>query len=150
MTLHRRWADVVLTSCARWEVWQDVLFEKHIVVKRFVSSLWNNLSQNVRIHTFGYVRHRRFRSACAFAQSDQNLPQAHFRQSRMQSFFMLTTKDLIRLRVCTGWFVSSLCACQRVRLFSLRFICDWNHHPTPLFWELNKSPKDRPAPVSSD
>ena len=35
---------------------------------------------------------RRFRSACAFAQSDQNLFLSHFRLPRMHSFFMQTTK----------------------------------------------------------
>ena len=37
-----------------------------------------NLSHNVRKHTF-MCKQRRFRSACAFSQSDQNLHWAHFR-----------------------------------------------------------------------
>ena len=40
---------------------------------------------------------RRFRSACAFVQSDQNPPWAQFGLWRMQIFFMRTTKTLIRL-----------------------------------------------------
>ena len=51
---------------------------------------------------------RRFRSACAFAQTDQKLHQPHFRKPRMQSFFMWTTKTLIRLRGCAGWSESLL------------------------------------------
>ena len=39
---------------------------------------------------------RRFRSACAFAQSDQNLHCAHFWKTRMKRFFTLTTLTLIR------------------------------------------------------
>ena len=51
---------------------------------------------------------RKFRSACAFAQSDQNPHWAHFGWILMQSFFMRTTKTLIRLGGCAGWSESPL------------------------------------------
>ena len=38
----------------------------------------------------------------------------------MQNFFMRTTKTLIRLRGCTGWFESSLGAHKKVRILILR------------------------------
>ena len=60
---------------------------------------------------------RRFRSACAFAQSDQNLHWAHFGLTRMWSFFLLKTKALISLRDCAGWFESSLGAHVRRYVF---------------------------------
>ena len=41
---------------------------------------------------------QRFRLACTFMQSDQNLHCVHFGQLRMQSFFKKTTKTLIRLQ----------------------------------------------------
>ena len=44
----------------------------------------------------------RFRSDCAFAQSGLNLHWALFRQPRIESFFMRTTKILIRLSECAG------------------------------------------------
>ena len=53
------------------------------LVKWFTSELqWLNLnvnaiSHNVRKHTLRHVRPGRFRSDCAFAQSDQNLHWAH-------------------------------------------------------------------------
>ena len=50
----------------------------------------------------------RFRSACAIAQSDQNLHWAHFGEPRLQRFFMRTKKILICLCGCKGWFESSL------------------------------------------
>ena len=55
----------------------------------------------------------RFRSACAFAQSDQNLCWAVFGWSGLQCFFMRRTKTLIRLRGCIGWSTSSLNARQK-------------------------------------
>ena len=51
---------------------------------------------------------RRFRLACAFAQSDQNLLYVHFRKQRRQSFSMRTTKSLIRLSGCVAGFECSL------------------------------------------
>ena len=51
---------------------------------------------------------RRFRSDCAFAQSDQNLHWAHFGEPRMQRVFMWPAKTLVRLHACAGWFESSL------------------------------------------
>ena len=45
---------------------------------------------------------RRFRLACAFAQSDQNLHWAHFGETRMQGFFMRKAKTLIRLCEVVG------------------------------------------------
>ena len=47
---------------------------------------------------------RRFRSACASAQSDQNLRWPHFGEPRIQRFVTRTMKTLIRLRGCEGWF----------------------------------------------
>ena len=51
---------------------------------------------------------RRFRSACIFPQSDKNLHWTHFGPPRMESFFMRTTKTLIRLCGCADSFESSL------------------------------------------
>ena len=45
---------------------------------------------------------KRFRSACAFAQSDRNLFWAHL-DSQWCSFFMQTSKTRTRLRECAGW-----------------------------------------------
>ena len=56
---------------------------------------------------------RRFRSACAFAQSDQNLHWPHFRYPRMQSFFMRTSKNLIRLHGHAGRVVFVGRECQK-------------------------------------
>ena len=70
-------------------------------------ALINHLGHNVRkcaALTFGRAPSKRFRSASAFALSDQNLPRVHFGLPNMQSFFMQTTKTSIRLRRCTGWF----------------------------------------------
>ena len=61
---------------------------------------------------------RRFKSACAFAQSNQNLHWAHFGSPWMQSFFMRTTKTQIRLRGCAVWFESSLGAYVKRYVFS--------------------------------
>ena len=47
---------------------------------------------------------RRFRSACAFAQSDQNLRWAHFGQPRMQRFFPCGQRRLIKLRGSKDFF----------------------------------------------
>ena len=55
---------------------------------------------------------RRFRSACAFAQSDQKLHTAQFRLPRMQSFFMRKTNQT------AGLFQSSLDAYVRRYVFS--------------------------------
>ena len=52
-------------------------------------------------------RRRRFRSAW-HSQSEPSL--GAFRITKMQSFFMRTTKSLLRLRGCAGWFESTLCA----------------------------------------
>ena len=81
--------------------------------------LWQ-LSLHVRKSTFGHVAQRRFRSACAFAQSDQNLHWAHFRYPRMKSFIMSTTETLIILRGCAGWFESSLGTRQKVHFLTFR------------------------------
>ena len=90
-------------------------------------SIWTKI---IKVQTSEHQRHktylsdicaqRRFRSACAFAQSDQNLHWAHFGQPRMQSFFMRTMKTLIRLRGCAGWSESSMAAHVRRYLCTLR------------------------------
>ena len=45
----------------------------------------------------------RFWSACAFAQSDQNLHMTHFEMPRMHCFFTWTTKTKTKLREYAGW-----------------------------------------------
>ena len=75
---------------------------------------WTATSENL---LWGKCAQRRFRSACAFAQPDQNLPCVHLGLKRMQTFFMLTTKTLIRLRGCAGWSESSLGAYVRRYVF---------------------------------
>ena len=60
----------------------------------------------------------RFRSACAFAQADQNLYWAHFGSPLMQNFFLRTTKIMIRLHGCAGWFESSLGTHVRWNVYS--------------------------------
>ena len=49
------------------------------------SHLWTVTSENIPSHI---CAQKRFRSACAFAQSDQNLHWAYFGYSRMQRFYM--------------------------------------------------------------
>ena len=59
------------------------------------------------VHSVLYAQ-RRFRSLCGFVLSNQNLYWTQFGQPRMQSFFMRTTKTLIKQRGCAGWFEFSL------------------------------------------
>ena len=71
------------------------------------------MSRNVRNHNVRNVfldmcAQRRFRSACAFAQSDQNLRWTRFGLPGMPRFVMRTIGTLIRLRGCAGWFDSTL------------------------------------------
>ena len=61
---------------------------------------------------------RKFRSACAFEQSDQYFHWLHFEKPEMRSFFTRTTKTLIRLRRCAGWFESTLGEYVRRYVFS--------------------------------
>ena len=70
---------------------------------------------------------RRFRSACGFAQSDQKFQWVHFGSPRMQTFFMLTTKTLVRLRGYTGWFESPFGSQDRKYIFAR---CGYFHHIT--------------------
>ena len=83
-------------------------------------SVCQQRSQSVNVPS-DMCAQRRFKSACAFAQTDQNLQWAHFGWPRMQSLFTWTTKTLIRLRECAGWFESSLGADVRRYFFSLHF-----------------------------
>ena len=53
---------------------------------------------------------RRFRTACAFAQSDQNLHWTKFGYPRMWSCFTRKMKTLISLCGFAGWFGSTSCA----------------------------------------
>ena len=78
--------------------------------------IWASTPENV---PSDMCAQRRFRSACAFAQSDQNLPSAHFGLPRMQSFFMRTTMTLISPHRCAGWFECVLRTCQKVRFLTL-------------------------------
>ena len=66
------------------------------------------MSHNVRKHTFEYVRLAKIQFSLCIAQADQNRHWAHFGQSRVYSFFMLTTKTLMILRGDTGCFEYSL------------------------------------------
>ena len=75
------------------------------------------LASTSEIAPFNMCDQQRFRSACAFAQSDQNLRCSHFWQPRMQIFFKKTTKTLIRLRGYPGWFESSFGAHVRRYVF---------------------------------
>ena len=51
---------------------------------------------------------QRFRSTCTLVQSDQYFPWTHFGQLVKDACYsMRTTKTLIRLRGCAGWFESS-------------------------------------------
>ena len=80
-----------------------------------IFSFWAATSGNV---PSDLCARRWFRSACAFAYSDQSLDWAHFRWPRMRSFFMRTTKTLIRLRGCAVWLESLLGAHARRYIFS--------------------------------
>ena len=71
-------------------------------------------SENVRSDM---CAQRRLRSACVFAQPDQNIHWTHFGQPGVQSFFLRTTKTLIRLRGWAGWLESSLGAHVRRGVF---------------------------------
>ena len=68
-----------------------------IAVKYEGAHMAGSTCENV---SYAMCTQQRFRSACTFVQSDQNLHWAHFEQPRMQSFFMWTTKTMIRLRGC--------------------------------------------------
>ena len=70
---------------------------------------------------------RRFRSACAFAQSDQNLLWTHFGYQIIQSFFMRTAKTLIGLRRWPGWFESSSGTHMRKYVFSYCGLYDYSN-----------------------
>ena len=74
-------------------------------LNRQVSAIWTTMLENVPSDR---CAQRRFRSACAFAQSDQNLHWAHFGKPRMQSFFMRSAKTLIRLCIRAVWFECTL------------------------------------------
>ena len=68
-------------------------------------TIWAARSKNVLLDM---CTQRRFRSDCAFAQSDQNLHWVHFRYPRMQNFFLQTIKTLIRLCRCMCRLILSL------------------------------------------
>ena len=73
------------------------IFNKHM------NSTWKNVPSNM-------CAQWKFRSGCAFAQSDQNLLWAHFwlASQGCKVFFMRTTKNLISRRGCVADFESSL------------------------------------------
>ena len=83
------------------------------------NGMWVATTENVPSDT---CAQRRFRSAFAFAQSDQNLHRMHFEFPMMQYFFMLTAKSLIKLRGCAGWFDLLWAICQKVRFLTFRII----------------------------
>ena len=99
-------------------IWVTTLLGRDCIMIRFSHwiKLWNilllvyrdHVSRDVRKGIFGHIRPGRLRSACAFAQSDQNFHWVQFRPLRMQCFFMLTKKTLIRLRGRAGWFEFTL------------------------------------------
>ena len=68
------------------------------------------------------LRSRAIWTESSFTQSDQNLHWAHFGQARMQSFFMWTTKILIRLlgSMCRISWVFVRRTCQKVRFLTFR------------------------------
>ena len=70
---------------------------------------------------------RRFKSTCAFSQSDQNLHWVHFLIAKDQRFFMRTTSTLIRPPGRT---------CQKVRFLKLRLRCLYVSVYTRLIWNL--------------
>ena len=94
---------------------------------------------------------RRFRSDCAFAQSDQNLHWARFGLPRMDSFLIRITKLPIRLRACAGWFGSSTTANVRRYVFPLWLILCGKHfrrYEHKLLTILNKPEGTRENTIS--
>ena len=91
---------------------------------------------------------RRFRSACAFGQSDQNLYWTHFEQPMMQSFLLRTTKtdQTARMRKLIWVFVE--CTFQEVRFPSYDSYVDryWQDRSDPVSI-LYKSIAGRYRPV---
>ena len=66
---------------------------------------------------------RRFRSACAFADSDQNLHWVHFGDRHAQ-FLYMDSEDSYRIaRMCRLIWVSVECTGQKIRFFTLRLLC---------------------------
>ena len=78
---------------------------------------WIQFSREVKTFTCWYVRQRRLKSACAFAQSDQSSLTA-WRNFASLAIQMLPVKILIRLCERTGWSESSHCA--RFLILTLR------------------------------
>ena len=91
----------------------------------------------------GMCAQRRFRSVCAFAQSDQNLHCAHFRYPRIDCFSMrITMTDQTArkgslISVCFGR------TCQKVRFLTLRLLklcvlfTDANRSDTPQWYRAS-------------
>ena len=91
-------------------VFDSLLLTKFQFLPRCVlMAFWSATSRNARLVI---CAQRRFRSACAFAQADQNLDWAHF------GFFSCGQRRLIRLHWCVDWFESSLGAHSRRYVFS--------------------------------
>ena len=91
--------------------------------------------RNENVHS-DMCAQRRFRSDCAFAQSDPNLHWAHCRQLKMQSVFLRTSKTLIRLRGCEGLFESSLCHVSEGAFSHVTVHIDLNGRKKTLFAQV--------------
>ena len=87
-----------------------IIPRNHLLITHIVY-IRTYISHTVRKCTFRHCAQRRFKSACAFAPSEDSDQPAHSRSliriftgriliARMQSFIMLTTTTLIRLRGC--------------------------------------------------
>ena len=101
---------------------------KHAIKLSVVVKIGNNI-RFIRAATwenvpFEICDQRRFRSTCAFAQSDLNLRCPHDETLHRWLPKLRQVKILIRLRNCAGWSDSSLGAhVQKERFLTLRFVC---------------------------
>ena len=90
-------------SCLNFFTWIRIFLEILFWLDMpFLSICYRYITRDVRKYTFGHY---------------QNIHSAHLGYSGMQSFFMRTTKTLIRLCGCAGWFESSLGAYVRRYVF---------------------------------
>ena len=125
-------------------------------VRATAEFIWAAMLENVPSEM---CTQRRFRSACAFAQSDLNLHWEYFGQQGMQRFFMRRTKTLIRLRRCAAWFESRREHISEGTFFTLQVIYEkrilmlalGSGHQGVVFYETRNRPaySETVLPVST-
>ena len=93
-----------------------ILVLLHNMADSYWISLWTVTLENI---PFDMCAQRRLKSACASAQSDQNLCCPHEETLHPWLSRMRTTKIPIRLRECAGWSEASLGAHVRRYVFDV-------------------------------